>query len=211
MTHTLHRKGDIESLKTDFILLVLPDKDVNIEGSAEKMNQFLDVFSRHKADIVNYGNCSTGNSHHFSIEDLKKVKNLILNAVFKDREGLKGCLQEIKDRDFGISIIISGVYEEVVKICKEIDLSPHTVGLSLGIHGRTEKLPDEEILDITTMCGHHMVAPNFVNKMVKEINNKKKTCEEAAIELSRQCLCGAFNPYRAEKLLTRMACNSKLR
>ncbi len=204
MTHTLHRKGDKESLKTDFVLLVLPDKDVNIEGSAEKMNQFLDVFSRHKAHIVNYGNCSTGNSHHFSIEDLKKVKNLILNAVFKDREGLKACLQEITEREFGISITISGVYEEVAKICKEIGLSPHTVGLSLGIQGKTEKLPGVEILDITTMCGHHMVSHHLVNKMIKEINHKKKTCEEAAIELSRQCLCGAFNPYRAEKLLTRM-------
>jgi hypothetical protein len=204
MTHTLHRKGDADSLKTDFVLLVLPDKDVNIEGSTEKMKQFLDIFSRRKADIVNYGNCSTGNSHHFAIEDLKKVKNLILNAVFKDRDGLKACLQEIKERDFGISIIISGLYEEVAKICKEIGLSPHTVGLSLGIHGRIEKLPDEKILDITTMCGHHMVSHHLVNKMMREVNNKKKTCGEAAVELSRQCLCGAFNPYRAEKLLTRM-------
>ncbi len=204
MTHTLHRKGDIDSLKTDFVLLVLPDKDVNFEGSAEKMKEFLDIFARRKADIVNYGNCSTGNSHHFGIEDLKKVKNLILNAVFKGRDGLKACLQEIKDRDFGISIIISGVYEEVVKICQEIGLSPHTVGLSLGVHGRTEKLPDEKLLDITTMCGHHMVSHHLVNKMIREVNNQKKTCREAAIELSRQCLCGAFNPYRAEKLLTRM-------
>ena len=209
MTHTLHRKGDIDSLKTDFVLLVLPDKDVNLEGSVEKMKQFLDIFSCRKADIVNYGNCSTGNSHHFSIEDLKKVKNLILNAVFKDRDELKACLQEIKDRDFGISIIISGVYDEVAKVCKEIGLLPHTVGLSLGIHGRIEKLPDEEILDITTMCGHHMVSQHLVSKMVNEINKKEKTCGGAAIELSRQCLCGAFNPYRAEKLLTRMTSKEK--
>jgi hypothetical protein len=204
MTHTLHRKGDINSLKTDFVLIVLPDKNVNIAGSAEKMRQFLDVFSRRKAGIVNYGNCSTGNSNRFSLEDLKKEKNQILNVVFKDREELKACLQEIKDRDFGISIIISGVYQEVAEICKETGLSPHTVGLSLGIYGKTEKLPDEEILDITTMCGHHMVSHHLVNKMIREIKNRKKTLEEAATELSRQCICGAFNPHRAEKLLVRM-------
>jgi len=205
MTHTLHRTGDTDSLQTDFVLLVLPDKDFNAEGSSEKMKQFWDLFSRHQGGIVNYGNCSSGNSHRFSIADLKETKNSILNVVFKDRGGLKACLQEIKDRDFGISIIISGLYEEVRKICDEIGLSPHTVGVSLGFHGKTEKLPDNRVLDITTMCGHHMVSHNLVRKMVKEINDKKRTCNEAATELSKQCVCGAFNPFRAEKILEKMA------
>jgi hypothetical protein len=97
MTHTLHRKGDADSLKTDFVLLVLPDKDVNIEGSTEKMKQFLDIFSRRKADIVNYGNCSTGNSHHFAIEDLKSEEPYFECGI-QDRDGLKVLPAEIKDR-----------------------------------------------------------------------------------------------------------------
>jgi hypothetical protein len=210
MTHTLHRKGDLDTLKSDYVLLFVPDI-TNIQESGEKMKQIWDVFSHHKGDIVNYGNCSTGNSHRFSMEDLREEKAVCLNAVFKDRDKLKACLQEIKDRDFGISVVISGLYEEVAKICKEIGLFPHTVGLSLGIHGKIEKLPDKNILDITTMCGHHMVSHNLVNKMIKEVNNRKKTCKEAATELSRQCPCGAFNPYRAEKLLARMASSSKMR
>jgi hypothetical protein len=203
MTHTLHRTGDPESLRTDFVLLVLPDKNFNAEGSAEKMKEFWDLFSRHQGDIVNYGNCSTGNSHSFSIAELREAKNSILNVVFKDRDGLKACLQEIKDRDFGVSIIISGLYAEVKKICTEIGLSPHTVGLSLGFHGKIEKLPDRSVLDITTMCGHHMVSHNLVGKMVRKISNKKGPCEEEAAELSRQCVCGAFNPHRAELILAK--------
>jgi hypothetical protein len=201
MTHTLHRTGDADSLHTDFVLLVLPDKYINAEGAPEKMRQFWDLFFRHGGDIVNYGNCSSGNSHKFSMADLKKEQNQILNVVFKDRDGLKACLQEIKDRDFGISIIVSGQYEEVRKICHEIGLAPHSVGVSLGFHGRTEKLPDKTLLDITTMCGHHMISHNLVAKMLDDISGKKITCEEAATELSKQCVCGSFNSFRAEQLL----------
>jgi hypothetical protein len=204
MTHTLHRTGDKDSLQRDFVLLVLPDRNFNAEGADEKMRQFWDLFSRHQGAIVNYGNCSSGNSHQFSMAELKEEKNLILNVVFKDREGLKACMQEIKDRDFGISIIVSGLYEEVKQVCKEIGLSPHTVAVSLGFHGRTEKLPERSLLDFTTMCGHHMVSHKLVGKMVKEIDSKKRTCKEAARELSTQCVCGAFNPFRAEKMLEKM-------
>jgi len=93
----------------------------------------------------------------------------------------------------------------VKKICKEVGLSPHTVNHSLGIHGKTERLPNENILEIITMCGHMMVSPNLVKEMIKEINEGKITHEEAAKELSKLCECGIFNPYRTEKLLRKMA------
>ena len=124
--------------------------------------------------------------------------------VFKDREALKACLQEMKEKDFGISVVISGLYEEVKKICSELGLSPHTVNQSLGIHGKTERLPEEKVLEIITMCGHAMVSSNLVLHMSKEIKEGKITCEKAAKELSRLCDCGVFNTYRAEKLLQKM-------
>jgi hypothetical protein len=36
-----------------------------------------------------------------------------------------------------------------------IALSPHTVEHSLSVHGKTERLPDENILEINMMCGYH--------------------------------------------------------
>jgi hypothetical protein len=96
----------------------------------------------------------------------------------------------------------------VGQICSEIGLAPHTVEHSLGVHGKTEKLPDENALEITTMCGHAMVSPNLVLDLVKQIDEGKVTHEKAAIELSRMCDCGIFNPYRAEKLLRKMTTHS---
>ncbi len=90
------------------------------------------------------------------------------------------------------------------KLCSEIGLSPHTVEYSLGIHGNTKKLPDENLLEITTMCGHAMVSPNLVIDLVKQIDTGETTHEEASKELSRMCDCGIFNPFRAEKLLRKL-------
>ncbi len=204
MTHTLHRKGDMESLREDYVLLVMPAKGVNFAESEEKMKQIWEVISHYQEKIINFGNLKDGNSHRTSLEALKKTTSRISHTVFKDRETLKACLKELKDRDFGISVVVSGLYEEVEMLCSEIGLSPHTVQYSLGIHGKTGLLPEENILEITTMCGHALVSPYLVEEMVNRIASGKVTYQEAAQELSSRCECGIFNPYRAEKLLMKM-------
>jgi len=204
MTHTLHRRGDNESLSEDYVMLIMPARGVNFDGSEEKMRQIWEVISRYEGKLPNFGNASNGNSHRTSMEVLKKATSWIAHVVFKDRETLKACLKELKERDFGISVVISGLYEDVERLCAEVGLSPHTVEHSLGIHGNTERLPDENVLEITTMCGHAMVSANLVTHLVAEIDEGKTTHEQAAKELSRMCDCGIFNPYRAEKLLRKM-------
>ena len=37
MTHTLHRAGSEQSLSDDFVVLMMPSKDINHEGSAPKL------------------------------------------------------------------------------------------------------------------------------------------------------------------------------
>ena len=113
MTHTLHRRGERESLAEDYVVLVMPAKGVNFEGSEEKMRQIWEVFSRHKEDLVNFGNLKDGNSHMTDMETFLKVRSRIAHAVFKDREALKRCLAELKDRDLGISVVVSGLHDEV--------------------------------------------------------------------------------------------------
>ncbi|HWT81320.1 MAG TPA: hypothetical protein VN648_21210 [Candidatus Methylomirabilis sp.] len=56
---------------------------------------------------------------------------------------------------------------------------------------------------MTTMCGHGMVPANLVEKLIREIKRGKKTVREAALELTRPCHCGIYNPARAERLLRR--------
>ncbi len=210
MTHSLHRRGNVEDLREDYVMLIMPSRGINREGSEEKMQQIWEVISHYEKNLTNFGNHNPnwGKTPPYNLEDLKKTTSWIAHAVFKDREVLKACLRELKDRDFGISVVISGIYKEVEKVCSEIGLSPHTVNQSLGIHGKTERLPEEKILEITTMCGHAMVTPNLILHLVKEINEGKTTCQKAAMELSMMCDCGIVNPYRAEKLLRKMTSNA---
>ena len=204
MTHTLYRKGDRPSLEEDYILLMTPAQEVNVEGSEEKIRQAWEVISHYQADLSNFGNSRDGNSHRTTLEALRKGKYHFLHAVFKNREPLKACLQELKERNYGISVVVSGLYYEVRKVCEEVGLTPHTVAHSLGIHGKTERLPDDLTLEITTMCGHGIVSSHLVKKMVEGIIEGRLTHSEAAREISRVCDCGVFNAYRAEKLLRNM-------
>ena len=120
------------------------------------------------------------------------------------RLGLDHAVKELKKKDLGISTVVSGLCGETEKICAEIGLTPHTVNFSLGIHGKTEEIPQGEVLEIHTLCGHAMVAFGLIEHMVQQIDRGKITCKAAAKKLSRMCDCGIFNTYRAEKLLERM-------
>lgn len=206
MTHTLHRRGRVEDLHEDYVLLIFTAKGFNREGSEEKMRRIWQVISHYEKDLVNFGNHNPNRDADalYDMEELTKARSRIAHAVFKDRDRLKACLKELKERDLGISVVVSGLYEETRKICDEAGLRPHTVNQSLGIHGDTGKLPEDTVLEIHTLCGHAMVSPNLIDHLVKEINAGTTTCEKAAMELSRMCDCGIFNTYRAEKLLRKM-------
>jgi len=185
-------------------MLIMPARGVNLDGSQKKMRQIWELLLNHEKNLVNFGNITTGNSHQTSIDDLMQNDSRLIHAVFKDREALKTCLAEIKERDFGLSVVVSGLYDEVKALCEEICLRPHTVEFSLGIHGNTDRLPEEGVLEITTMCGHALVSPHLVSHMIGELEQGKTTFEAAADELSRGCACGIFNSFRAEKLLRRL-------
>jgi len=206
MTHTLHRRGSVEDLHEDYVLLIFTARGFNRKGSEEKMRRIWDVISHYENDLCNFGNHNPDRDADalYDMEALKKSRSRIAHAVFKDRDKLKACLQELKEGDFGISVVVSGLYEETRKICDEIGISPHTVNQSLDIHGNIRKLPQETVLEIHTMCGHAMVSAHLIDHMIREIRQGTTTCEKAAGELSRMCDCGVFNTYRAEKLLKKL-------
>ena len=204
MTHTLHRRGDREGLNCDYIVFTMSAKGFNEEGSADKMRRFLQILLDHKP--VNYGDMVTGNSYVKSQEEiLGNVQSTsIVHGVFTNPEEVIEILKELKEADLGISVVVTGVHEDTEACCRESDLKKHTVENSLGIFGQIKKLPSEEILQLTTMCGHGMVPANLVEKTVADIKRGKKTVQEGAIELTRPCHCGIYNPVRAERLLKRI-------
>ena len=205
MSHSLHRRGNAESLRDDYVMLIMTSPDrANDPDIKSRMQEAWDVLSSFQADLTNFGSVRGGGRHRKSIKEFKEEGKFLMHAVFKDRDVMKACLNEIKNKDLGLSVTVSGNFDEVKGACREIGLVPHTVQYSLGIIGKTELLPDEKVLEITTMCGHAMVSPNLLAHLMKKIEAGKLTHAEAALELSRQCECGIFNPVKAERLLRQM-------
>ncbi|TET67711.1 MAG: hypothetical protein E3J40_02740 [Dehalococcoidia bacterium] len=202
MTHTLHRRGTAESLSEDYVMLTIQAVGINDDGAVPKMQEFLRIALRHNPK--NIGSVSMGGMIDKPEEVIANLEK-IGHAVFDNKEAVTAVLKELKEAGLGISVVVSGIFENVDECIEKAGLKHHTANFSLGIWGRTEKLPSNDILEVTTMCGHALIAPNLVKAMVEEIKAGTKTPEAAAKVLMPQCACGVFNPARAAKLLVAMA------
>ena len=204
MTHTLHRRGDRENLSSDYIVFTMSAKGFNEEGSAEKMKEFLKILLKYHP--VNFGDMITGNCYVKSAEEIWYNINTtsIIHAVFTDEVTVSKILQELRARDLGLSVVVTGIHETTEECCQEAGMQKHTVEHSMGIFGDLNRLPEEAVLQLSTMCGHAMVPANLVLRMVREIKKEKKSFQDAALELTKPCHCGIYNPARAEKLLRRL-------
>jgi hypothetical protein len=206
MTHTLHRVGSDDSLSEDYVVLIMPSKDINHEGSAPKLKRFFELALQNKA--VKIGDARLGNQYHQGGID-KLIANVedraVIHAVFKDQEGLVAMLKDLKAEDLGLSVVVSGLFDKVRDCCKKSGLEGHTINQSLGRWGNTQRLPPDDILEINTMCGHGMVTASLIEKIVKDVREESLSPEQGAEELFKPCMCGIFNPYRAAKLLRRLA------
>lgn len=206
MTHTLHRVGSRESLQGDWVFLCMPSKDINHVGSGPKLRRFLELCLKNKC--VTLGDCRKGNEFHQGSRE-KMLDNIedraVVTATFKDKEAVVGMIEDLKKEDIGLSIVISGLVDEVGECCAKTGIKPHTVEHSLGRWGKNEKLPPQEILEIATMCGHSMVSANFIIEMIDEVKKGRMTAAAAAAELFKPCMCGIFNTDRAAKLIAEIA------
>lgn len=212
MTHTLHREGSIESLLDDFPMLFTPAQNVNEEGALEKLQEIIKIIA--EEEPTNIGSYEVSNIYDgCSIEDisenLKKARIPVLRCCINGKEKVKNILRKVKQRNFGLSVAVTGVFDEVVDIAHEEGLKPHSVHLSLGVWGKRDKLPPSEIRAITTMCGHGMLSPFLVKKEIEMVQNGKKTIEEAAKTITRPCTCGVVNYERVKELLSQYAKENK--
>lgn len=199
MTHSLHRFGRYQEM--DFVWQVYHAKGINDQNIPEKLRQVIEVVKELGSE--NWGDVKTGPIVCTSEETIRSRLTVQsrLRGVFTRREQVVRFLRRLRDLDLGLSVIIAGELSEVLAACAEAGLTPHTVNYSIGVFGRTDLLPDEEVLGVTSMCGHHMVAASLVERLRERVRKGVLSSEEAAKRLACLCPCGIFNPVRASKLL----------
>lgn len=202
MTHTLHRIAGKTKDESDFVIIAMPARGINNQDVIEKFEKFIEIFKRHNA--INMGGMKVGHLYDSTPEEIvdRLYDDLpMIHGVFSNRDDLVGALKEIKAEDIGISVIVTGLVDDVDCCCKESGVKRHSINYSLGVWGNLDKIEDERYLELTTMCGHSMISVNLVKKMIKDIEKGRKTIEEAAAELARPCVCGIFNTEKAKKVL----------
>lgn len=201
MTHSLHRQGSLESLRGEYIVL-----SIGVPHFLRILQVlFQRKFSRMYSMLI-------GVLTYLGIRKILRImgkfeskEGLREAVVLSSSEELYSYLKRAKEANTGKSIVVSGVFDEVNPCLKKLGLCPHTVQLSLGIFGRTDLLPEPEVLELTTMCGHHMVSPRLVEAMARDVGKGKITPERAAQGIARLCSCGIFNEARAVKIIKDLA------
>lgn len=202
MTHSLHRQGTRESLERDFVMLSCSAKGYNNTWYAEKGKEFLRIVL--KNNPVNWGDMKTGNFLYIDPQEIidRVSNNTILETCFDSKENVLNTIKDLKEADLGISVVITGIHEIVDEIAREAGLKQvHTREWSLGIHGKTERLPDPYVMEFTTMCGHGMVGRDLVTKYFADVKKGRCTPREASVEMGKCCSCGNFNLTRSQELL----------
>jgi hypothetical protein len=205
MTHSLHRLGTKKNLAGDYPLICMAAHGINEEGAAAKMGQFLEICQRHSP--VNFGDMKQGNVFVHDAEDIiSNITNTTLvQCVFDDLDKVEAVLRDLKKADIGLSVVVSGLTDATKDCCQKVGLEVHTVSQSLGVWGKTSRLPSREILEITTMCGHGMTSSSLVEEMIEDVKKGKISPKKAAEKLARPCECGIFNATRATELLAAAA------
>jgi hypothetical protein len=217
MTNTLHRYGDAESFRDDFVVFAMCCRGKNDQGALPKLRKFLELALPFHP--VNLGDARHGGavrpSRHLNptahwrrdnrpdfqavIDGLDAVTTVA--AVFDNRPAAEAFLKKVREADLGLSVNISTSIDGADQCCHAAGIPRHSVGYSLGFEGKTEKLPEADVLLLATMCGHGMIAASLAKKMIDWVKEGRRTPEQAATYLTRFCSCGVFNPSRACRIL----------
>ena len=203
MTHSLHRTGTAESLMEDFVLIARPAMGFNEPGAAGKIRRMLEIIF--EVGPANLGSLESGGTVAGGLDLAAVMAGLDdksgIRCAFSSRKKLTEVLRRFHEEDLGLSVTVSGIVDNVFSMCDEVGLEPHSINLSLGVHGNTALLPDEQVGELTTMCGHALIASSLVKKVMNDVKCGRTTARDAAIEAGKTCACGLFNLDRAEGIL----------
>ena len=195
MTHTLHRRGERHSLEKDYCLLITPAIGFNEKepGLLDKMLQIMDMIE--EAGPANIGSYEVSNIFDgFTIKDIR-------NNLHKAKVPRIRCAFSTKEKNYGISVTVTGLDTEVCDEARKLGLEPHSVNYACGIWGKVEDLPGEEILELLTQCGHGMIASQLIERHIELVKAGKMDPRKAAENIARPCTCGIANVDRIESIL----------
>jgi hypothetical protein len=216
MTNTLHRYGDSESFYDDYIVFATPSNRKNDLGSVPKLKKFLEMalpfHPVNLGDPVHGGSLrpsrNLGPLSHWKrnitpdfravIDGIDEPASVV--AVFDNLAAAEAFLKVAAEANLGLSVNISTSIEGAERCCRFAGVTRHSVGYSLGFEGATEKLPNTQLLKLTTMCGHGMISSSLAKKMVDWVKEGRRTPQEAVTYMARFCSCGVFNPSRAQRI-----------
>lgn len=200
MTHSLNRTGLSESRPGEEIVVLCMAHRPDRANKMDAMGKLAEAVLKYEPNNV------IGRPMGFDDESIKMIAPMggIITAVFNSREDVEKLVKEIKEQKLGVSMVLSGLFDDVSDVCKCAGLKEHTHHISLGVFGKTEKLPDAKTMEITTQCGHALISRHLVEHCVKKIRKGKMTPEEAAQMLIKPCACGIGNTRRIESILSEM-------
>ncbi|MBK9170053.1 MAG: hypothetical protein IPM24_21685 [Bryobacterales bacterium] len=217
MTNTLHRFGDAASFYDDYVIFAIPSQGKTDKGSVPKLKRFLEIALQFQP--VNLGDARNGGAlrpsrsmqptSHWNRDHTPDFRAVIdgvdapttVAAVFDDRVNAENFLKAVKEADLGMCVNVSTSVDGAEQCCHFAGQPRHSVGYSLGFEGKTEKLPNTQVLTLATMCGHGMISASLAKKMIDWVKEGRRTPEQAAAYLTRFCSCGVFNPSRACRVL----------
>ncbi|MBM3811624.1 MAG: hypothetical protein FJW20_08295 [Acidimicrobiia bacterium] len=225
MTNTLHRFGNSESFRDDFIVFAIACRGKNEQDALPRLRKFLEMAI--PFGPINLGDARNGGAlrpskdlnptAHWNRDiqpDFQAVVNGLSHittvaAVFDDRVKAEEFVKKVKAADLGLSINVSTSVDGADQCCHAAGIARHSVGYSLGFEGKTEKLPNSQVLTLMTMCGHGMIASSLAKKMIDWVKEGRRTPDQAVTYLARFCSCGVFNPSRAKRVLENARSSTK--
>jgi hypothetical protein len=217
MTNTLHRYGNADSFYDDYLIFASPSSGKNDLDSVPKLKAFLEMALpfhpvnigdpvhggalRPSRDLTTIANWKRDMTPDFRavIDGINEPASVV--AIFNNREAAAQFLKMVVQADLGLSVNISASVEGAEQCCQAAGISRHSVGYSLGFEGAVEKLPNTQLLTLTTMCGHGMISASLAKKMIDWVKEGRRTPEQAVTYMTRFCSCGVFNPLRAKRIL----------
>jgi hypothetical protein len=218
VTNTLHRFGEAQSFDDDFIVFAMACKGpFKQENALDGLRRFLQIALEYKP--VNLGDARHGGAirpsrdmnplAHWTRDNNPDFEAVVAGltdvttcaAVFDNRDAAERFVKRIKDENLGLSVNVSTSLHGAEGCCAYAGIPRHSVGYSLGFEGKTDKMPNSQVLMLSTMCGHGMISHSLAKKMIDFVKENRRTPDEAAATLTRFCSCGVFNPARAKRIL----------
>jgi hypothetical protein len=217
LTHSLHRRGERESLESDYIVFVAREKPIEDPERNQKLLRIMTNYNpvaiitqkiidgkRTRLRYAKWWEKSMDSGLHESTT-LEEINAIELprswGAVYSEKGDVQNIVKELTEAELGYSVVVSGIFDEVRDICIKAGTQPHTVNMSLETHGNTSLIAEPKILEFITMCGHSFIAPNLVKYLIDMVEKGTITAEAAAVEMGKQCTCNFFNNVRAVKMI----------